>query len=191
MISKNQNIEIRTSPHIVQGVHTHDIMRNVVLALLPVAGFAVFAFGLGALTVLAVATASCVLTEYLFSRASGQGSTIGDWSATITGLLYGLTLPVGLPLWMVALGGVIAIGLGKYLFGGLGMNAFNPALVGRAALQAAFPVALTTWQPAFTPDRFTTLPSSTFAFPFAKPVWDAVTSATPLGAMKFLSLIHI
>lgn len=178
-------IEIRTSPHIVRGVHTHDIMRNVVLALLPVAAFAVYVFGLAALAVLSVAVLSCVLTEHLLCRFSGRESTIGDWSIAVTGLIYGLTLPPGLPLWMVALGGIIAVALGKALFGGLGMNAFNPALVGRATLQAAFPVAMTTWYPAFVADRFTSLPASALAFPFAQPVADAVTSATPLGLMKF------
>ena len=69
----------------------------------------------------------------------------------ITGLLYGLTLPPGLPLWMVAVGGVVAVALGKSLFGGLGFNVFNPALVGRAFLQAAFPVAMTTWSPGSRP----------------------------------------
>ncbi|MFQ5629355.1 MAG: RnfABCDGE type electron transport complex subunit D [bacterium] len=181
----NKTLEIRTSPHIVQGIHTHDIMRNVVLALLPVAGFAIYAFGLAALLILAVSTLSCVLTEHIICKLTGKETTIGDWSAAITGLLLGLTLPPGLPIWMVAFGGIAAIGVGKSLFGGLGQNAFNPALIGRASLQAAFPVALTTWHPAFMAERFAALPSSTLAFPFVQPVWDAVTGATPLGAMKF------
>lgn len=185
MSVSNKTLEIRTSPHIVRDMHTHDIMRNVMLALLPVAGFAVYAFGLAALLILSVSTISCVLTEHVICRLTRKETTIGDWSAAITGLLYGFTLPPGLPLWMVALGGVIAIGVGKSLFGGLGQNAFNPALVGRAILQAAFPVAATTWRPAFVTERFTALPSSTLGFPFAQPVWDTVTGATPLGAMKF------
>jgi len=116
---------------------------------------------------------------------SKKESTISDWSAVVTGLLYGLTLPPGLPLWMVALGGFVAIALTKALFGGLGYNAFNPALVGRAFVQAAFPVAITTWMPAFSADRFTNLSSSSLALPFMAPVYDAVTGATPLAAMKF------
>lgn len=181
----NKTLEIRTSPHIVQGISTPDIMRNVVWALLPVAAYAVYAFGLMALLVLVVSTSSCVLAEHLFCRWSGQASTVDDWSATISGLLLGMTLPPGIPLWMVACGGFIAIGLAKFMFGGLGYNAFNPALVGRAVLQAAFPVAMTTWTPAFAAERFTNLPASTLALPFTKPLYDAVSGATPLAAMKF------
>jgi electron transport complex protein RnfD len=86
---------------------------------------------------------------------------------------------------MVAVGGAVSVGLGKALFGGLGANPFNPALVGRAFLQAAFPVAMTTWVPAFAADRFASLPLSTLAPPFGQPVVDVVTSATPLSLWKF------
>ena len=82
-------------------------------------------------------------------------------------------------------GGVIAIALGKFIFGGLGYNVFNPALVGRAVLQAAFPVAITTWYPAFLPDRFFSVSVSTFTVPFMEPAIDAMTGATPLAAFKF------
>ena len=180
-----KTLEIRTSPHIRSNVRVDIIMRNVVFALLPIAAFAVYAFGFTALVLLTVSTLSCVLAEHLLCIATGKESTVGDWSAVITGLLYGLTLPPGLPLWMVAGGGFIAIALGKFMFGGLGNNMFNPALVGRAVLQAAFPVAMTTWTPAFAPDRFGAILSSSLTFPFASPVFQAVTSATPLGAMKF------
>ena len=81
----------------------------------------------------------------LTERALGKGGALADGSATITGLLLGLTLPAGMPLWMAFLGGAFGIGFGKALFGGLGQNVFNPALLGRAFLQAAFPVAITTW----------------------------------------------
>ncbi len=105
---------------------------------------------------------------------------------TITGLLYGLTLPPGLPLWMTAAGGFIAVAVGKVLFGGLGQNPFNPALVGRAVLQAAFPVAMTTWTPGFTGGRFATLPPSTLTPPFTQPDYpDVWTMATPLSNWKF------
>ena len=89
---------------------------------------------------------------------------------------------------MVFCGGVIGVGIGKMLFGGLGYNVFNPALVGRAVLQAAFPVALTTWIPSFAADRFNNLASSTLAFPFTEPVFPTGTGATPLSAMKFSGL---
>jgi electron transport complex protein RnfD len=181
----NRTLNISTSPHITKGVTTDSIMLNVVLALIPVAVFAVFSFGLSALMVLLVATLSCVLTEHFLCHSSGRESTISDWSAVITGLLLGLTLPPNFPLWMAFCGGVISIALGKHVFGGLGYNVFNPALVGRAVLQAAFPVAITTWHPSFLADRFTAFASSTFALPFMEPRVDAVTSATPLAAFKF------
>ncbi len=185
MKSISKTLEIRTSPHINSAVTTDIIMRNVVFALFPIVVFSIYAFGLAALLVISVATISCVFTEYLICRLTKSDSTLNDWSAIITGLLFGLTLPPGFPLWMVATGGFIAIGLGKVLFGGLGFNTFNPALVGRAFLQAAFPVAITTWHPAFLADRFINLPSSTLALPFMQPGLDAVTGATPLGALKF------
>ena len=134
-----------------------------------------------------VAVASCVLTEHWLCRWTGQASTVGDWSIAITGLLYGLTLPPDLPLWMVFAGGVFGVGIGKFLFGGLGMNAFNPALVGRAFLQAAFPQPMTHWSLPFAEGRFDSIPSSVLAMPFWEPTYDAVTTATPLALMKFES----
>jgi electron transport complex protein RnfD len=86
---------------------------------------------------------------------------------------------------MVAVGGLICVAMGKALFGGLGYNTFNPALVGRAVLQAAFPVAMTTWIPGFMAGRFSSLPSSTLTLPFTEPTVDAITSATPLALWKF------
>ncbi len=180
-----QTLQIHSSPHISSGASVDVIMRNVVWALLPVAAFAVYSFGLAALCTLLVATLSCVLTEHFMCRAAGKDSTLGDWSVTITGLLYGLTLPPALPLWMVFCGGAIGVAMAKSLFGGLGYNAFNPALVGRAFLQAAFPAAMTTWTPAMAADRFTSLPGSTLTFPFATPVYDGLSGATPLSAFKF------
>jgi electron transport complex protein RnfD len=180
-----KTLEIHTSPHIATGASVDTIMRNVVYALLPVCAFAVYVFGLTALVTLTAATLSCLLAEHLFCRWRGEASTLGDWSIAVTGVLYGLTLPPGLPVWMIVLGGFIAVGVGKFLFGGLGYNAFNPALVGRAFLQAAFPVAMTTWYPSLGAARFTALPSSTFAFPFATPTYDSISGATPLAAMKF------
>ncbi len=185
MPEAGKTLEIRTSPHILSGYGVDTIMFNVVLALLPVVVFAVFAFGLAGLLTLFTALASCVLTEHLICLATHKPSTVRDWSAVITGLLYGLILPPALPLWMVAVGGVICIGMGKALFGGLGYNTFNPALVGRAVLQAAFPVAMTTWIPGFTADRFSSVPSATLTLPFTEPTVDAITTATPLALWKF------
>jgi len=185
MIQLKKHLEIGSSPHTTDGASVDVIMRNVFLALLPVTVFAVYAFGTGAALVLATATASCILTEHLLCRWTGQASTIGDWSVAITGLLYGLTLPPDLPLWMVVVGGVFGVGVGKFLFGGLGSNAFNPALVGRAFLQAAFPQAMTHWQLPFAEDRFSSIPGSIMTIPGAEPTYDAVTTATPLARMKF------
>ena len=170
-------------------------MRNVVYALLPVAGFSVWQFGISALALMMVCTVVAMLTERYFSYLAGRGNTLGDWSVVITGILLALTLPPGFPLWMAAVAAFIAVALGKALFGGLGFNVMNPALVGRAFVQAAFPVAITTWTPAFLPGRFTEFIPSTLAVPFMKPdpvqPWiqslqiDGFTGATPLALHKF------
>ena len=119
-------------------------------------------------------------------RITGRESSIGDFSAVITGLLLGLVLPPGLPLWMVALGGLVAVAPGKLIFGGLGFNVFNPALVGRAFLQAAFPVAITTYRPALTIHRFTEFIPSSLAWPLMKAVRRTrFSGATPLMQQKF------
>lgn len=188
-------LEVRTSPHAHSARSVEKIMANVVFALLPICGYAIWLFGISSLALLLATTAAALGTEQMFCRASGKGSTIGDFSAVITGLLLGLTLPPGLPLWMGALGAFIAVGPGKMVFGGLGFNVFNPALVGRAFLQAAFPVAITTYTSAKTLGRFTEFVPSTLAWPFMKaaPIadWvartkvDGFTGATPLMLQKF------
>ena len=150
---------------------------SLILALKLVV-MATWRFGPSALLVIAAATAGAVLTERVFSG----GDVTRDGSAAITGLLLGLTLPAGVPIWMAALGGVVGIGFGKLLFGGLGQNVFNPALVGRAFLQAAFPTAMTTWP---VPGQGTAWAGSTFAVPLLSGGVDAVTGPTPLGLMKF------
>jgi electron transport complex protein RnfD len=177
----SSTLEIGTSPHVSGGASVDRIMRDVVIALVPVIAFAIYHFGLAALATLMVATVACLATERLLSKTQ----TLGDWSAAVTGLLLGLSLPPGLPLWMTALGGVAAIAMGKALFGGLGCNPFNPALVGRAFLVAAFPAAMTTWLAPGSTDRFAMLPTSTLAWPFATPTYDAISSATPLSSWKF------
>jgi len=181
----SKTMHISTSPHITKGVSTDVIMKNVVYALLPLVAFATYTFGISALFVILVTSLCAVLTEHAFCRWAKKPTTIGDWSALITGVLLGLTLPPAFPLWMAMIGGIIAIALGKYAFGGLGSNVFNPALVGRVFLQAAFPVAITTWTPALLADRFTALSSATFTFPFMEPKLDGMTGATPLAAFKF------
>lgn len=184
MKSPAKTLTIRSSPHVFPTASVDTIMFNVVVALLPVCAYAVWAFGLAALLVLSTAVVACVLTEHIVCRWSGRRTTVTDWSVVITGLLLGLTLPPSLPLWMVAVGGLFGVGVGKCLFGGLGCNPFNPALVGRALLQAAFPSAMTTW-PQIRTDGFSSLPSSTLAVPLTRPDYDAVTAATPLADWKF------
>jgi electron transport complex protein RnfD len=170
---------VAASPHVKGPDSTPKIMWNVVASLVPVIVAAGWFFGISALLVIVAATLGALATE----RALGKGGVIADGSAVITGLLLGLSLPSGLPLWMAALGGAFAIGFGKTVWGGLGENVFNPALVGRAFLQAAFPVAVTTWP---TPGQgFWTLGGDLFALPFTHPNPQAVTSATPLGLLKF------
>lgn len=188
-------IELRTSPHLKQPLTVEQIMRNVVYALLPVCAWSVYAFGLSALALLLVTTLTAVLTEHLFCRLSGQPSSVSDWSVVITGILLALTLPPGFPLWMGAVAAFVGVALGKVLFGGLGHNVMNPALVGRAFVQAAFPVAITTWTPALAPGRFQEFIPSSLTLPFMQPpdisAWvaaralDGFTGATPLALYKF------
>jgi electron transport complex protein RnfD len=155
-------------------------MWSVVASLVPVVAAAVFFFGPSALIVISASTAGALATERLF----GREGTLGDGSAAITGVLLGLTLPAGLPAWMALLGGAFGIGFGKLVFGGLGQNVFNPALLGRAFLQAAFPVAMTTW-PAPAPSWWS-LRGDNLALPLmSASAPDTLTGATPLGLMKF------
>lgn len=188
-------IEVMTSPHLKRPMSTDLIMRHVTYALLPVAGFGVFVFGASALLLIVTATVSCVLAEHAVCLLARKPTTVGDCSAIITGILLALTLPPGYPLWMAAVGGGVSIALGKVLFGSLGYNIFNPALVGRAFLQAAFPASISTWTPAFVQDRFTHLIPTTVTTPFMKPpgvadyianaAVDGWSGATPLNLFKF------
>ena len=170
---------ITASPHLKGLDTTQRIMWTVVLTLLPIVAWSVWLFGPSALLVTLASVAGAVATEHFI----GRHGTLADGSAAITGILLGLTLPAGFPLWMAVVGGGIAIGFGKLLFGGLGYNIFNPALIGRAFLQAAFPVAITTW-PARS-GSWWALRGDNFALPLMRPHVDAVTAATPLGLFKF------
>jgi electron transport complex protein RnfD len=177
---REPRLDLIAAPHLHSPDSTAKIMWTVVYTLLPIVAVSAFFFGVSALLVVATATLACVGAERLFG---GRGP-IRDGSATITGILLGLTLPAGMPLWMVALGGFAAIGIGKALFGGLGQNVFNPALVGRAFLQAAFPTAITTWPQVG--GSFFALRGDNFAVPLmSASAPDVITQATPLGRMKF------
>lgn len=174
-----RSLVVTASPHLRGPASTPVIMWNVVGSLVPIVIASAWFFGISALLVIAAATIGAVGTEAIFGR---KGST-GDGSAAITGILLGLTLPAGLPLWIAILGGAFAIGIGKLVFGGLGYNIFNPALLARAFLMAAFPPALTTW-PA-PGGSFFQLRGDNFALPLMSAQSDAITGATPLGLMKF------
>lgn len=178
----SERLSISTSPFLHAPATTPRIMWEVVFSLIPVFGAAYFYFGLSALLVTLASVGGAVVAERLFD--SRGAIALRDGSAVITGLLLALCLPPGFPLWMSFIGGAVAIGLGKAIWGGLGQNIFNPALVGRAFLQAAFPAAITTWEP---PDgRYLEVRGTNLAPPLwrGEPV-DAVTTATPLAKMKF------
>lgn len=170
---------VDASPHLGGSDSTPKIMWNVVLSLVPVLAVATWRFGPSAPLVVAAATLGALLPERWFGR---RGS-LGDGSAAITGLLLGLSLPAGVPLWMAMVGGAFGIGAGKLVFGGLGQNVFNPALLGRAFLQAAFPVTMT----SFPGERasWASLCGDNFAWPLMSPSPDGLSGATPLGRMKF------
>jgi electron transport complex protein RnfD len=146
-------------------------MRDVVIALLPAVVVSVLFYGWSELLVLGVSVASCVLLEYLITKYLLKTScTIGDWSAVITGVLLALNLPATTPWWVVFIGAVVAIGIAKMTFGGLGQNLFNPALVGRVFLLISFPTYMTDWT---KPQGFIT-----------NSIVDAYSGATPLGIAK-------
>jgi electron transport complex protein RnfD len=188
-------IEIRSAPHIKGPKSVEQIMRHVVWSLLPICAFYVYQYGLSAMASLVVVTGSCLLTERWFVKTGTQSGDISDYSAVITGLLLALSIPPGFPLWMGAVAGFVAIALGKALFGGIGFNVFNPALVGRAFAQAAFPQAIATYTPSFLPGRFHEMVPSSMAVPLMQPAdvvaWlklkqlDALAGATPLAKWKF------
>lgn len=158
------------SPHIHTGDSVKRRMWSVVIALLPAVAFSLYAFGLGALVVLLTSVLGCVAVEYLIQRYMvGGKSTISNGSAIITGLLLAMNLPSNLPIWIILIGCLVAIGLGKFAFGGLGQNIFNPAILGRVFLLISFPQQMTSW-PLPMENRANYL--------------DASTGATVLGQMK-------
>ncbi len=183
MPSKGPQLLLTTSPFLKQREDTAFLMWQVNYSLVPVLAMAAWYFGVGALLITAACTAGAVLPEWLLNRTT-EKNTLRDGSGIITGALLALTLPPTTPLWMAFLGGAIAIALGKLIFGGIGSNIFNPALVGRAFLQAAFPAVMTTWM---LPDSGAPLfvHGSLLAVPFLKPGVDVITTATPLASMKF------
>lgn len=179
-----KKITISTSPFLHHRDTTPRIMWEVVYTLVPVFLVAFYYFGLSAVLVSVAAIAGCLATEWFFDKSAQRGASLRDGSALITGMLLALCLPPGFPMWMAFLGGVVAIGMGKIIWGGLGQNVFNPALLGRAFLQAAFPTAITTWE---MPDgQYLATRGTNLALPFFQgDTVDAVSMATPLAQMKF------
>ena len=132
---------VSPSPHIHTDVTTRRLMRDVIIALVPATLVALLFYGWAEFFVLLVSIGSCVLLEWLITRFMfRKPSTIGDLSAVVTGLLLALNLPSSTPLWVVAIGAVVAIGVAKMSFGGLGQNVFNPAIVARVFLLISCPV---------------------------------------------------
>ena len=166
------NYTISGSPHVHSTENTQKIMYRVILALVPALLVALYYFGWYALRLTIVMVITCLLTEWLIQTFLIKGPiTIKDGSAILTGLLLAFNVPANLPVWMAIVGSVVAIGVGKMAFGGLGKNPFNPALVGRVFMLVSFPTAMTTWpqvQPIFQKGFFA----------------DAITGPTPLGLLK-------
>ncbi len=176
----DRRLVISASPHLRGADSTPRIMWTVVAGLVPVVGAAVYYFGPSALLVISASVLGAMGAEYLV----GPRGALHDGSALITGVLLGLTLPASMSMWMACLGAAFGGACGKTLFGGLGSNVFNPALFGRAFLQAAFPAAITTW--AAPGMSWLKLRGDNLALPFTSPnTIHVVTSATPLGTMKF------
>lgn len=158
---------LSSSPHAHARSSVSRTMLDVIIALLPTTAAGIWFFGMPAVWTIATCVSSCLVTEAVCRIAMKRENTIGDFSAVLTGLLLALNLPAGIPLWMAVAGSVFAIGVAKQVFGGIGMNPFNPALAGRAFMLISFTGPMTTW---------------------LKPYWwrapDAVTTATPLATMK-------
>lgn len=164
------NLIVSLSPHIHGNDSIKRNMYGVVIALLPTLLVSFYYFGVGAAVVCITSVVSCVFFEWAINRylLRNRNLSVLDGSAVITGLLLGFNLPSNIPVWIVVIGSLVAIGIGKMTFGGLGCNPFNPALVGRCFLLVSFPAQMTSW-------------------PVAGQQWhymDAVTEATPLSILK-------
>ncbi len=166
-MGKEENeLILSTSPHIKSVNTVPKIMLSVIVTLIPAVLFSIYQFGFYTIAMYAVSVAVCLASEYAVVLLRKRHPSLRDFSAAVTGVLLVMVLPPKFPLYGVVLGAVVAIVIGKQIFGGLGYNIFNPALIGRAFLAAAYPVFISTW----------TIPHL---------VSDTVTAATPLARMKF------
>ena len=166
---------LSTSPHEKSTESVRKIMVTVNLTLIPAAVFGIYQFGLYVLAMYAVSIATCLASEYLVVRWRKRPFSLFDGSALVTAILLVMVLPPRFPLYGVVLGGIVAIVIGKQIFGGIGYNIFNPALIGRAFLAAAYPVWITSW----------IAPRISASGISAASLADAVSTATPLAQMKF------
>lgn len=185
MKKRDPDLLLAHAPLLRQGMTTPSAMRDVLYALAPATAASFWFFGLSAFLIIASCIAGAVGAEWLFANRDARGESLRDASGVLTGLLLGLTLPPGLPLWMAFLGGFVGIALGKVIWGGLGNNLFNPALLGRAFLLATFPIAMTTWVQPTGDGGFFSVYQGNLALPFMQAEVDGISSATPLGLMKF------
>lgn len=161
---KHGNLIVSSAPHVVSPTNTSKIMRDVIIALLPALAMAVYVFGMKALIMAITCVVASVFFEWAIRKILGRDNTIGDLSAVVTGLLLSYNLPANLPLWMAVIGCFVSIVIVKQLFGGIGQNFANPAIVGRIVLFISFATPMTTWM-----------------LPLSQQTTDAVTGATPLG----------
>ena len=172
---KDNHLIVSSAPHVVNPVDTTHIMKNVVIALMPALLVAVYVFGLQALILTATCVASCVIFEGLTRKILDRPQTIGDFSAVVTGVILSFNLPAGLPLWMAIIGSYVAIVVVKQLFGGLGQNFVNPAIVGRIVLFTSFATPMTTWP---VTNRMSSVLWNSDA---SNATVDTITGATPLA----------
>ncbi len=165
------NFIISSSPHIHSSDNIQKNMYAVIIALIPALLVSLYCFGLGAFIVCATSVISCIFFEWSITKfiLKREHNTITDGSAIITGILLGFNLPSNLPIWIIIIGALVAIGIGKMTFGGIGNNPFNPALVGRAFLLISFPAQMTSWPKAGQIMSY----------------MDAQTGETPLALIKF------
>lgn len=173
MADKHTNLIVSAAPHVNSPQDTASIMRDVCIALIPAVAVAVYIFGLQALVLILVCCAASVFFEWAARRVMGRSNTVADWSAMVTGLILALNLPVSMPYWMAIIGCFAAIVVAKQIFGGLGQNFANPAIVGRIALFVGFATQMSTWK--VTPKMSLAIINASGA--------DAVSGATPLALL--------
>lgn len=170
---KNLKLVATSSPHIRGNDTTRSIMRDVIIAMIPALVFACVWFGIRALTLTAVSVVGCAFFEWLYQKVMKKPQTVSDLSCVVTGMLLAFTCPVQMPYWMILLGDFFAIVVVKQLFGGIGKNFVNPALAGRAFIQASYASVMTTWVDP-TLNKAAVIGSNV----------DIITTATPLSMMK-------